>query len=200
MPFGRYIVFGDDGTRVGTEEFRSAPGPMGWRYFSEIETIDPEPHHETMDVAVDAAWRIARVRIRNPQHEVLLEPGDGVLAGWFDRKPVEIPFGPEMHLDVFTPATNAISVQRLAGTEEIDVLYLEPYTLEPSRVRQRYQLIGDERVETPVGTFDAVRWRFTALESGWTADLWVAGDLVVRYERLFELEWLDPGASGPRPV
>jgi hypothetical protein len=28
----------------------------------------------------------------------------------------------------------------------------------------------------------------------------VAGDLVVRYERLFELVWLDPGASGPRPV
>jgi hypothetical protein len=51
-----------------------------------------------------------------------------------------------------------------------------------------------------VGAFDARRWRFTALESGWTADLWVAGDLVVRYERLFELAWLDPGASGPRPV
>lgn len=200
MPFGRYTVFGDDRSAVGTEEFRCAPGPMGWRYFSEIETIDPEPHHETMDVAVDAGWRIARVRIRNPRHEVLLEPGDGVLAGWFDQEPVEIPYGPDMHLDVFTPATNTISVQRLTGTAEIDVLYLEPYTLEPSRVRQRYERLGEERVETPVGAFDAARWRFTALESGWNADLWVAGDLVVRYERLFELEWLDPGASGPRPV
>jgi len=157
MPFGRYTVFGDDGTQVGTEEFRCAPGPMGWRYFSEIETIDPEPHHETMDVAVDASWRIARVRIRNPLHEVLLEPGDGVLTGWIDRQPVEIPYGPELHLDVFTPATNAISVQRLTGTAEIDVLYLEPYTLEPSRVRQRYERLGEERVETPVGAFDAMR-------------------------------------------
>jgi putative glycolipid-binding protein len=202
MPFGRYTVFGDDGSAVGTEEFRSAPGPMGWRSFSEIETIDPVPHHETLDVAVDASWRIARVRIRNAEHEVLLEPSDGgnVLTGWLDRVPIEIPYGPEMHLDVFTPATNAISVRRLDGTAEIDVVYLAPYTLEPSRVRQRYELIGDERVGTPVGAFDAVRWRFTALDSGWTSDLWVAGELVVRYERLFELAWLDPGASGPRPV
>ena len=80
------------------------------------------------------------------------------------------------------------------------MVYLEPVTLEPSRVRQRYELVGDERVGTPVGAFDATRWRFTALESGWTSDLWVAGDIVVRYERLFELEWLDPGASGPRPI
>ena len=200
MPFGRYTVFGEDGEPVGTEEFRCAPGPMGWRYFAEIETTDPVPHHETLDVAVDADWRIARVRIQNSEHEVLLEPGPDVLTGWLDRRPIEIPYGPELHLDVFTPATNAISAQRLFGTAEIDVVYLAPYTLEPSRVRQRYERIGDERVETPVGAFHATRWRFTALESGWTSDLWVARDLVVRYERLFELAWLDPGASGPRPI
>jgi hypothetical protein len=200
MPFGRYIVLGDDGEPVGTEEFRCAPGPMGWRYFAEIQTTHPVPHHQTLDVAVDADWRIARVRIRNPEHEVLLEAGPRVLTGWLDRRPVEIPYGPKMHLDVFTPATNAISVQRLTGTAEIDVVYLEPFTLEPSGVRQRYERIGDERVETPVGAFDAARWRFTALESGWTSDLWVAADIVVRYERLFSLEWLDPGASGPRPI
>jgi hypothetical protein len=34
MPFGRYTVFGDSGEPVGTEEFRTAHGPMGWRYFS----------------------------------------------------------------------------------------------------------------------------------------------------------------------
>jgi hypothetical protein len=54
-------------------------------------------------------------------------------------------------------------------------------------------------VLTPVGTFDATRWRYTALSSGWTADLWVAGDVVVKYERLFDLEWYDPGASGVTP-
>lgn len=44
MPFGRYTVFGDGGEPVGTEEFRAAPGPMGWRYFSEVETKEPSYH------------------------------------------------------------------------------------------------------------------------------------------------------------
>jgi hypothetical protein len=202
MPFGRYTVFGDDGEPAGTEDFRCAPGPMGWRYFGEVEASDPAPHHETLDFAVDADWRIARVRIATGEHEILLRPGpDGrTLTGYRDNRPIEIRYGPDDHLDYFTPATNAISLRRLTGTAELDVVYLEPVTLEPSRVRQRYEIIGDEAVATPVGSFAATRWRFTALDSGWTADLWLAGDTVVRYERLFELAWLDPGVSGPQPV
>ena len=202
MPFGRYTVFGEAGEPVGTEEFRCAPGPMGWRYFGEVEASDPSPHHETLDFAVDADWRIARVRIATGEHEILLQPGsDGrTLTGYRDNRPIEIQYGPDDHLDYFTPATNAITLRRLNLTAEIDVVYLEPVTLAPSRVRQRYELIGDEQVATPVGTFAASRWRFTALDSGWTAELWLAGDTVVRYERLFELAWLDPGVSGPRPV
>jgi hypothetical protein len=202
MPFGRYTVLGDDGEPAGTEEFRCAPGPIGWRYFGEVETAEPEPHHETLDFAVDADWRIARVRIATGGHDILLGPGPGgaTLTGYLDREPIEIPFGPDVHLDYFTPATNAITARRLTGTTEIDVVYLEPVTLTPTRGRQRYELIGDERVATPVGSFDASRWRFTALDSGWTSDLWLAGDTVVRYDRLFELTWLDPGVSGPHPV
>jgi hypothetical protein len=151
---------------------------------------------------VHADRRIARVRIDTGEHDLLLEPNAGgdALVGYRDRRPIEIVYGPEVHLDYFTPTTNAITTHRLSGTDEIDVVYLQPVTLEPSRVRQRYELVGDERIQTPVGGFDATRWRFTALDSGWTSDLWVAGDIVVRYERLFELEWLDPGASGPQPI
>jgi hypothetical protein len=175
---------------------------MGWRYFSQVETRDPSPHSETLDFAVDANWRIARIRIDTREHDILLEavPDGTSLIGYRDRQPIEIDYGDSVHLDYFTPATNAITVRRLTGSAEIDVVYLEPVTLEPSRVRQRYELIGDEQIVTPVGTFAASRWRFTALNSGWTADLWLAGDIVVRYEGLFELTWLDPGASGPRPV
>lgn len=202
MPFGRYTLFGEDGKPVGTEEFRCAPGPMGWRYFSQVETTDPSPHRETLDFAVDADWRIARVRIDTGEHDILLEASSGgtSLTGYRDRQPIEIAYGDDLHLDYFTPATNAISARRLTGTAEIDVVYLEPVTLEPSRVRQRYELIGDEQITTPVGIFAASRWRFTALDSGWTGDLWLAGDIIVGYEGLFELTWLDPGASGPRPV
>ena len=196
MPLGRYTVLDDDGEPVGTEEFRCAPGPMGWRYFSEVQT----DHHEIVDVAVDADWRIARVRIDTGDHDILLEPRGDVLTGYRDRQEIEIPYGSADHLDYFTPATNAITVRRLDGTAVIEVVYLEPVTLTPSRVRQRYEALGADAVDTPVGRFEADRWRFTDVASGWTADLWVAGDVVVAYERLFELAWYEPGANGARPV
>ncbi|MGH2630146.1 MAG: hypothetical protein ACRDHI_06265 [Actinomycetota bacterium] len=200
MPQGRYTVFGDGGKPVGTESFRCAPGPMGWRYFSDVDTADPSPHREIVDVAVDAEWRLARVRIDTGEHDLLLEPRGDVLAGFRDRVAIEIPYGPDMHLDYFTPATNLITTKRLAATSEIDVVYLTPVTLEASRARQRYELHGADEVETPAGRFAATRWTFTALDSAWTADLWVAGDTVVAYERLFELAWYEAGASGALPL
>jgi hypothetical protein len=200
VPQGRYTVRDGEGTVVGNEDFRCAPGPMGWRYFSEVDTSDPEPHHETIDIAVDAGWRIARLRIDTGTHDILLEPRGDFLIGYRDATPIEIPYGPDLHLDYFTPATNAITCKRLETTAELDVVYLSPVTLEPERVRQRYVRHEDEEAITPVGRFDATRWSFTDVESGWTADLWMSGDVVVRYEGLFELERYEPGASGPRLV
>jgi hypothetical protein len=173
---------------------------MGWRYFSEVDTADPSPHHEVIDVAVDAAWNIARVRIDTGEHHLLLEPEGEMLVGFRDGTAIEVPFGPDDHLDYFTPATNLITTKRLATAAEIEVVYLAPVTLEVSRVRQRYEPRGTEEVDTPSGRFEAARWTFTALGSGWSADLWTAGDAVVAYERLFELAWYEPGASGARPV
>jgi hypothetical protein len=200
MPRGRYIVLGDDGRPVGTETFRCAPGPVGWRYFSDVDTTDPSPHREVVDVAVDAHWRIARVRIDTGEHDILLEPRGDALAGFRDRVAIEIPYGPDAHLDYFTPATNLITTKRITAATEIDVVYLEPFTLEASRVRQRYEPRGTDEVETPSGRFAAERWSFTALDSGWTADLWVAGDTVVAYDRLFELAEYEAGASGASPL
>lgn len=198
MPVGRYTIIGDDGSPVGTEGFRCAPGPLGWRYFSEIETVEHGEHRETVDVAVDATWRIARLRIETGAHQILLEPRAETLSGSMDGEPFELAWGPDDHLDYLTPVTNLLTTRRLTGTAEIDVAYLAPVTLEPSRVRQRYERIGAETVETPVGRFDATRWRYTALDSGWTSDLWVAGDVVVRYDRIFELVEYEAGATGPK--
>ena len=65
MPRGRYTVMDGDGNPEGTEEFRCAPGPMGWRYFSDIETSDPEPRHAIVDLAVDSVGgRFARACTR----------------------------------------------------------------------------------------------------------------------------------------
>ena len=200
MPFGRYVVLGEDGEPIGTEEFRCAPGPMGWRYFSEVQTAEPDPHREVVDVAVDAGWRPARIRIDTGAHDLLLEPHGDALTGFHDRAPVDLPWGPERHVDYLTPATNLITTKRLSGSVEIDVVFFDPFTLDDHLVRQRYELLADEEVDTPVGRFAATRWRFTALDSGWTGDLWVAGDVVVRHEGIFRLEWYDPGANGPHPI
>jgi hypothetical protein len=173
---------------------------MGWRYVSEIERDEPSSHRETVDVAVDSSWGIVRARIETGSHAILLEPSDGLLTGLRDGQMIELPWGPDTHLDYLTPAMNAITAQRLEATTEIDVVYLEPVTLEPIRMRQRYELLRRENVDTPAGRFLAVKWRYTALDSGWTSELWVADDVVVRYDRAFELIAYEPGATGPIPV
>ena len=111
-----------------------------------------------------------------------------------------LPWEPDRHIDYLTPATNLITTKRLTDTTEIDVLFLEPVTLEPTLRPPALPAQGDEGVDTAVGRFDATRWAYTSLDSGWTSDLWVAGDVVVRYDRLFELEWYEAGASGPQPT
>jgi hypothetical protein len=200
VPSGRYSVWGRRGDVVGTEDFRCAPGPAGWRYVSEIERDEPSPHRESVDVVVDGSWRIVRTRIETGSHEIVLEPADGVLGGVRDGERIEIGWGDELHLDYLSPSFNAITVQRLSGTAEIDVVYLEPVTLVPTTMRQRYELQRREVVDTPAGRFEAARWRYTALASGWTSELWVADDVVVRYDRAFELISYEPGTTGPIPV
>jgi hypothetical protein len=201
MPAGRYRVEDGDGLPLGTEAFRCAPGPAGWRYFSEIETRDPTPHREVVDLAVDAAWRPVRTRIDTGAHHVLLQ-ADGLerLTGFRDRSAIETRWGPHMHLDYLSPAYNSVTANRLDSSTDIDVVYLQAYTCEPVIERQRYEDLGPEEVETPVGRFRAHGWRYTALSSGWSRRLWVAGDVVVAYEGLFTLEWYDPGASGPHTL
>lgn len=200
MPAGRYTVMDGDGNPVGVEDFRCAPGPMGWRYFSDIQTSDPEPHREIVDLAVDVAWRPVRTRIDTGSHEILLTTDADRLSGFRDRAPIEIPFRPETYLDYLSPCFNAVTCVRLGGTAEIEVVYLEAVTCEARMERQRYELLGDEEVTTPVGRFAARRWRYTALSTGWSRELWVAGDVVVAYDGLFALKSYEPGASGPMPM
>jgi hypothetical protein len=200
MPVGRYTVLDGEGNPVGTEDFRCAPGPMGWRYFAEIETSEPTPHRELVDLVVDASWRPVRARIETGSHEITLSADADALRGSLDGETVVTRWGAGWHLDYLSPAFNAVTTKRLGSSAEIDVIYLEPVMCQPHEERQRYDLLGDEDVDTPVGRFAARRWRFTALSSGWSNELWVAGDVVVRFENLYELESYEPGETGPRTL
>src|SRR5712691_10537468 len=77
MPTGRYAVLGDDGEPVGSESFRCAPGPAGWRYFANVTTNEPVPHDEIVDVVVDAEWRPVRLRVDTGAHQLFLEADRG---------------------------------------------------------------------------------------------------------------------------
>jgi hypothetical protein len=201
MPAGRYKVMDGDGGALGTESFRCAPGPIGWRYVSDIETTDPTPHAEHVDLSVDAAWRPVRAGIDTGSHAIaLVADGPERLDATLDGRRIDVPWDGQMHLDYLSPAFNAVTSRRLLGTGEIRVLYLEPFTCEPVLERQRYDSLGEGEVETPVGRFRAHRWRFTALSTGWSRELWIASDLVVAFDGLFELEWYEAGASGPRAM
>lgn len=198
MPAGRYVVMDGDGNPVGSEAFRCAAGPAGWRWFSEIETSVPEPHREVVDLVTTLDWRPLRLRVDTGAHSLAVEVRDGALTGTRDGEPLELPFGPGVELDYLSPVFNAVTANRLGATSEIDVVYLDPVTIEPRQVRQRYELLGDGRVDTPVGAFEARRWRYTSLQSGWNRELWVAGEVVVAFYDLFELAEYEPG-RGPVP-
>jgi len=200
MPAGTYAIVDEQGGRIGTEAFRSAPGPMGWRYVSEIETSDPAPHRETVDLVADAAWRPVRMRVATGEHELLLQRAAGRLVGHRDGEPIEIAFADGVELDYLSPAFNAVTATRLGATAEFDVWYFEPVTLEPVAMRQRYEHRGPEDVTTPAGRFRATRWGFASLGTGYESEFWLAGDVVVRYAGLFELETYEAGASGVRPT
>jgi hypothetical protein len=200
VPAGRYRVLDGEGRPVGIEGFRCASGPAGWRYVADIETSDPEPHRERVDLVVDTDWRPVRLVIETGSHALAVENRGDVLTGTLDGTPIEIAFGPEAHLDYLSPAFNAVTAQRLSASTEIDVVFLEPVTCEPIHERQRYELVHPrETVETPVGTFTADRWIYEQERTGWSRPLWVAGDVVVAYEDLFALEEFEPGPDGPFP-
>lgn len=201
MPAGAYRVMDGTGRPTGLERFRYAPGPAGWRYFSTVDTEDPEPHRESIDLVVDSAWSPVRLRVDTGSHELVLAAEGDRLSGIRDGERLEIPWHPGIDLDYLSPAFNAVTATRLETSiregSEIEVVYAAPVTLEPTMERQRYERLGVEEADTPVGRFEARRWRFTALSSGWTRDLWLAGDLVVAFEGLFELVEYDPGPGGP---
>jgi hypothetical protein len=200
MPAGTYAIVDQEGRRTGNESFRSAPGPMGWRYVSDIETSDPIPHHETVDLVADAAWRPVRMRVATGEHELLLHRDDRRLLGHRDGEPLELAFDEGVELDYLSPAFNAVTAMRLGATAEFDAWYFEPVTIEPVAMRQRYEHRGVEVVATAVGRFDATRWGFASLGTGYESEFWLAGDVVVRYAGLYELESYEAGASGVTPT
>jgi hypothetical protein len=186
------------------ERFRSAPGPAGWRYVSDIEAVEPSPHAETVDITVDADRRPVRLRIATGGHELLARPAADRLEIELDGVRADVDWSAETELDYRSPAFNAVTANRLRRAAltaaDLSVVFFEPYTCEPRIVPQRYELQDEaDLVATPVGEFLADRWRYTALDTGWTRSIWITDDLVVAYDGAWELIEYEPGAHGAIP-
>ncbi|TMK51064.1 MAG: hypothetical protein E6G59_09200 [Actinobacteria bacterium] len=102
-----------------TEQFRCAPGPMGWRYFS---TIQDARGATNVDLSVDAAWRPVRVRILTPEHHVLMSARGSIQ----DDEPLDVPFDPEtITVDFGSPCFPLATARRLGGSGEIDATVID---------------------------------------------------------------------------
>ncbi|HYH28086.1 MAG TPA: putative glycolipid-binding domain-containing protein [Actinomycetota bacterium] len=198
MPTGVYRTMDGEGKPTGREEFRCAPGPAGWRYVSTIHVEAGDPHIEIVDLAVDDTWRPVRLRVDTGEHDLLVNSAGDKLRGARDGERVELDWRDDV--DYLSPCFNLATARRLGRTAEVQVLYFQPRTLTSSMVAQRYELLGDETVATPAGRFDTTAWRYTAVESGFTRKLWIAGDVLIDYEGVFQLEALEPGPQGPFPL
>jgi hypothetical protein len=178
-----------DGNAVGSESFACSTEDGVWRYVAKIETTDPFPHDESVELVVDRAWRPLRLHVETGTHELELATADGALRGHRDGASLELDLTCDQQVDYLTPSANAVTARWLAQrSAEIDVWYFDAVTLEPTLERQRYGFLGVEDVRTAAAPFrNAERWRYTALPSGWTRDLWVVDDVVVAYDGLFTL-------------
>ncbi len=186
MPSGLYRLAGG-----GTEQFRCAPGPMGWRYFS---TVQDARGATNVDLSVDSSWRPVRVRIQTPEHHLLLSARGSIL----DDEQLDVTLESDA-ADFGSPCFPLAAARRLGGPGEIDVLVIDGSTLRVSAERQRFEAGEDEEITTPVGRFVARAYRHIAPRPHLPRALWIAGDVVVAGDGL-ELTAYDPGGHGPRSL
>ena len=189
MPSGLYRLYDDDGGLIGTEQFRAAPGPMGWRYFS---TQQHEIGTTNVDLSVDSQWRPVRVRIQTPSHHLLLSARGSIL----DDEQLDISL--DAAVDFPSPCFPLAAARQLGGPGEVTVLAIDPETLRVSEGSHRYEAGDDEEIGTPVGRFSARAWRHITPPHLARA-LWITGDVVVAGDGL-ELSAYDPGGQGPQPI
>lgn len=202
MPAGTYRILDDARRTLGTEEFRTAPGIAGSRWFSTLRISEPSPHEEVVDLSVDADWRPVRLRIGTGEHHLVLERAGTGFSGARDE--AELEMGSVTDFAYRSPAFNAATANRLMAEgrsrADLEVTRVEPFTLELGTSNQRYERLGDGEVGTRVGRFSGSRWRYTILDSGRTGDVWLAGAVVVSYPGVFELTHYDPIGVGPFPL
>lgn len=188
MPTGTYELLDGEGRARGVEEFRCAPGPIGWRSYSSV-TLDGQAAR--VDLSVDARWEPVRVRIENPAHHLLLSQSPAGATFMLDDATEQIARAPVVSFP--SPAFLVAAVRALPEGGATPALLIDAATLQPAPATLSFELLDAEQdVETSVGTFTAARWSVSGRE------FFVAGDVLVAGPGL-RLVAYDRGAAGPVP-
>ena len=187
---------------MGTEEFHTAPGVAGTRWFSTIRFDDVSVGEEIVDISVDSKWQPVRIRIQTPDHHLILQRSGANLVGARDEEMLDL--GPGADYCYRSPAFRAAIINRLAvgspDIADIAVTSIGPGSLELSTSDQRYERVGTGEITTPGGRFDATRWHVSDRDTGREGDLWISGAVVLTFPGVAELLHFDPARSGPFPL
>ena len=150
------------------------------------------PFRAQYRIACDGNWRARTAQITCLSGDQLTQTlGSDGEGHWFDNAGKSLPaLDGCSDLDISaTPFTNTLPIRRLAlqpgRSTEIAVVYIAVPSLRLSTARQRYERLEDSAA--------GAVYRFTALASGFTAELVVDGDgLVLDYPGMFQRVWPTP--------
>ena len=154
-----------------------------------IGIAEDQPFRARYEIRCDGQWRVREVRVAlldsGPSEIGLFADGNGRWTAHTGAPMPELDGCIDVDIST-TPFTNTLPIRRLrlpgGASADLLVVYVDVPTLQLTAERQRYTAL-----ETRSG---AALYRFEALPSGFTAELWVdPDDLVIDDPQLFRRVW-----------
>jgi len=175
---------------LGLEHLRLASVPDGFLADGLLLTVlDDTPVRASYQIRCDTAWQVRRVDVTlesdPPRTLTLQSDGEGHWIG-SAGEPLSALEGC-IDVDIFpTPFTNTLPIRRLAlepgDAAEITVAFIELPALSVQPAKQRYTCLETGR--------EGARYRYEGLESGFTVELRVDTEGLVRdYPGWFRRVW-----------
>lgn len=196
---GIYRVL-EDGAEIGTEAWTREVGPDQIRLTSIVNRMDEDEYEEEIELILEPDWRPLQLNIERTTAEGERRyVGRRVGSAWISQviresgpmRTATIEIDADTHIDYMTAHTNGVTIHRLGLApetgQEIDVVYVDPDTFNPSSVRQKYARLPDPEPFEIAGQ-QATRAYLYQGASGVEYTIWTDDNgIVLRYEDLFEM-------------
>lgn len=196
--YGRYHLT-EGGRVVAREDWKLFPQGDALILRSRIQAGDSL---EDLRLTLDASWAYRSLVLIRQVPKGTGVTYDGEVGGGVWRveltttdgkySQAEFPWSPAVELDYRSPMFNGVTVRRLGLAvgegRDIDVIFMEPETFEPRRVRQRYTRLEDDHLTVKAGHFPCHVYRYEGLTSGYSGTIWTDPlGTVLRFEDWYEL-------------